>query len=171
MMYLELFMVFFILCVSSFVLFYLVYKQNDPEVTDMVSKRVGHDKATKKQKAKTMKKNFSATSILASKWVEFGGGFYGLVAVLTYILLEINEIIELFSSKLGIMAAIYELGFGSIIDFFIESLMNFIVAITWPVYWMGEGSAPFWQWFLAAYAGYFVGQFIAKAKFESTAAK
>lgn len=170
-MILELLLVFLTLTASSFVLFYLVFKQDDPEITGLVSKGKEHDKAAKKQKTKEMKKTFSATNILASKWVEFGGGFYGLVAVLTYILLEINEIIELFSSKLGIMAAIYELGFGSIIDFFIESLMNFIVAISWPVYWMNEGSAPFWQWFLAAYAGYFVGQFIAKVKFESAAAE
>ena len=166
MMFLELLLVFLILGASSFVLFYLVFKYDDPEVTGLVTKDFKYDKATKKKKSKAIKKNFSATGVLTSKWVQFGGGFYGLVAVLTYIVVEAKEVIDLFSSETGIMDAISSIGFGTLIKFLLESLMNFITAITWPVFWMGEGDAPFWQWFLVAYAGYFIGQSFAK-KFTS----
>lgn len=166
MMILELILVFLVLFGSSFVLFYLIYKQDDPAVTGMVTKVNGHDKSAKKQKVKEIK-SLTPTGILTSKWVEFGGGFYGLVAVLTYLIIEVQEVIELLSSEGGILEAIGQLGIGTLINFFIESLLNFITAITWPVYWMGEGSAPFWQWFVAAYAGYFVGQIVAKWSFNN----
>jgi len=41
-------------------------------------------------------------------------------------------------------------------------LMNFITAISWPVFWMNTGNAPFWKWFLAAYIGYLVGKTLVK---------
>jgi hypothetical protein len=42
------------------------------------------------------------------------------------------------------------------INLFIESIMNFVAAIAWPVYWLGRAQ-PFWLWLIVAYAGYWLG--------------
>lgn len=167
MMYLELLLVFVTLCVCSFAMFYLLFRQDDQAVKAVMNKDKGLKEEKRNDLVKSIKKNHKGSGLLTAKWVEFGGGFYGLVAVLTYIIVEAQEVIELFSSEGGIMEAISNIGIGTLINFFIESLMNFITAITWPVYWMGEGQAEFWQWFLAAYAGYFVGQSMAKNQIEN----
>ncbi|MCW8869519.1 MAG: hypothetical protein OQK49_02345 [Proteobacteria bacterium] len=98
---------------------------------------------------------------LANKWLAFGGGFYGLVAVLTYIIVEAQEIIDLFDMP-GEGDVFSGISIGMLINFFIDSLMNFITAISWPVFWMNTGNAPFWKWFLAAYIGYLVGKTLVK---------
>jgi hypothetical protein len=105
---------------------------------------------------------------LHGKWFQFGGGFYGLMALYTYLLIEADEVLELFG-QLG--AIVFRLDLGLLIEFFIESLMNFIAAIAWPVYWIGETeNGHFWIWFLVAYGGYWAGlqlaQWVAREKFE-----
>jgi len=45
---------------------------------------------------------------------------------------------------------------GLLIELFIESIMNFVVAIAWPVYWLSESRSP-WLLLFAAYAGYWLG--------------
>jgi len=102
------------------------------------------------------------TDFLANKWLSFGGGFYGLVAVLTYIIVEAQEIFDLLSMPSESEGVFSGISIGMLINFFIDSLMNFITAISWPVYWMNTGQAPFWQWCMAAYGGYLTGKMLVK---------
>ncbi len=96
--------------------------------------------------------------LLHKNWLKFGGGFYGIVALLTYALVELNEIIQFFNRFDGFSHFIEIIGIGLIVDFFINSLMNFITAITWPVHWMDEiDSNHIAVWFVAAYLGYRAG--------------
>ncbi len=159
----ELIIVFAVLHAGSFLLFYLVIKQDDPAVRAMVIKEQQVKGKARDELVKSVKKAHKGSGLLTAKWVEFGGGFYGLVAVLTYFIVEAQEIIELFSSENGVMDTISHIGIGTLVNFFIESILNFITAISWPIYWMGEGQAAFWQWFLVAYAGYLAGQIHAKS--------
>lgn len=93
-----------------------------------------------------------------NKWLSFGGGFYGVVALMTYAVVEWNEIRELFSSLDGITGFFRNMDVGTLINFFMESLLNFITAITWPIYWLGNiHSSHIWVWFVAAYGGYWLG--------------
>src|SRR5690554_3823139 len=62
---------------------------------------------------------------LANKWLSFGGGFYGLVAVLTYIIVEAQEIFDLFNMP-GEGDVFSGIGIGMLVRFFIDSLLNFI---------------------------------------------
>jgi hypothetical protein len=110
-------------------------------------------KARKKQKKKP------PMNPVHQKWFEFGGGFYGLTALYTYLLVEFSEVVGFLASLPGI---IIRLDIGQAIELFIRflinSIMNFITAITWPLYWMREGgSNRFWLWLLVAYAGYWLG--------------
>ena len=97
------------------------------------------------------------------KWLKFGGGFYGIVAMYTYLLVEWQEIAAFISGFGGFGAFIRNLGIDVIIRMFIEGLKNFITAISWPVYWMHEfGSGRIWLWLCVTYAGYWLGMRLAQ---------
>jgi len=96
--------------------------------------------------------------IFHGKIMSFGGGFYGTMAVLTYILIELIEIWQFLAKIFGPGSWFENIGIGMLIDFIINSIMNFIAAFIWfktladylPV---GNG----WVWLAAAYLGYMAG--------------
>jgi hypothetical protein len=91
------------------------------------------------------------------KWFSFGGGFYGLVALYTWLVVEWNEVWDFLVDLPGIVFS-FDIGslISLVINFFIESLMNFITAIAWPMYWLGVADNP-WVWIVVAYGGYWLG--------------
>ncbi|MDX1461050.1 MAG: hypothetical protein R3348_08340 [Xanthomonadales bacterium] len=105
-----------------------------------------------------------------SKWLKFGGGFYGTVALYTYGLIEFQEIRDTIAGFGGIPPFLEALDVRLIIRMFIEAVMNFVSAITWPVYWMKEfGSRQMWIWFLIAYGAYWLGMRLAQARYAGAA--
>ena len=93
-----------------------------------------------------------------NKWVTFGGGFYGVVALLTYVIVEVGELRDFFLGFESLAALLARVGFDMLINLLVDALMNFVVAIAWPVYWMSEVSMNhLWIWFGAAYLGYWAG--------------
>ena len=113
----------------------------------------------KKKKNKDADKEANKTlHPLQKKWTKFGGGFYGIVAFFTYIVVEVIEIIDMIANFGGFIDFIKQLDFNVIVQMFIEALMNFITAIAWPAYWLKRiDTNQVWIWFLMAYAGYWVG--------------
>lgn len=91
---------------------------------------------------------------LHSKWMEFGGGFYGVVAFFTYVLVELGEIRDFFLNFSDLFRG--EL-VSMIVQFFVESVKNFVVAIAWPAYWLGRIQSEQWLWIIGAYGGYWLG--------------
>jgi hypothetical protein len=91
------------------------------------------------------------------KWFSFGGGFYGIVALFTWLVIEWNEVWGFLVNLPGIVFS-FDVGslISLVISFFIESLMNFITAIAWPMYWLGVAGNP-WVWIAVAYGGYWLG--------------
>jgi hypothetical protein len=103
-----------------------------------------------------------------NKWLSFGGGFYGVVALLTYAVIEWDEIRGLFAGLDGIAGFFQNISVGLLINFFIESLLNLITAITWPIYWLSNvHSSHIWIWFIAAYGGYWLGARLAVNQYKS----
>jgi nitrogen fixation-related uncharacterized protein len=97
-------------------------------------------------------------NIVHKKWAKFGGGFYGIVAFFTYIVIEMIEITTLITNFGGLWAFIKGLNLDVIIQIFIEGIMNFVSAMVWPVFWMKRiDTDQTWMWFVAAYAGYLFG--------------
>jgi len=95
---------------------------------------------------------------LHSKWMQFGGGFYGVVAFFTYLLIELAEVRDFFAN----FPDLFRGGLISmVIHFFIESLQNFIAAIAWPAYWIRRIPSDPWMWILGAYGGYWLGSKLA----------
>ena len=96
------------------------------------------------------------------KWFVFGGGFYGIVALMTYALVEWYELVDFLGGLNGFGDLISRLNINLFIGIFVEGLMNFIVAVTWPVYWISEiETNRLWLWCVAAYGGYYAGSALA----------
>lgn len=108
----------------------------------------------KTQKDKKLRKTMDPA---LGKWFRFGGGFYGLVALYTWLLIETEDIAN-FVVELGSVIFDFEPGaiFGLVIALAIESIVNFFMAIAWPAHWLGE-SRNAWVLFPVAYAGYWLG--------------
>ena len=113
-------------------------------------------KQAKKDK-KEKKANANMHPIL-KKWGDFGGGFYGIVGLFTYIVIEIRELIDMVIEFGGFIDFLKQLDFGLIIDVLVSALTNFIAAIVWPAYWLERiDTDQTWIWFVVAYAGYWAG--------------
>ena len=112
-------------------------------------------KAMSRGKTKTENGN---RSLIHKKWARFGGGFYGIVAFFTYIVIEVTEIATMIINIGGLWEFIKNLGIDVIIRVFIDALINFITAMVWPLYWLTRiDTGHTWLWFVAAYTGYWLG--------------
>ncbi len=103
---------------------------------------------------------------LQSRWMEFGGGFYGLMALLTYVWIEAQEIwnFVLGGGIYDVLTRLTTLGLW--IGFIINTLLNVLWALIWPVTWLnGIGHDP-WVWFLVAYGAYLAGVWLARRRFR-----
>jgi nitrogen fixation-related uncharacterized protein len=126
---------------------------NDSKEIALSLKNMTKAKAKAKDKSGKDERN-----IIHKKWAKFGGGFYGIVAFFTYIVIEMIEITTLISNFGGLWAFIKGLNLDVIIQIFIEGIMNFVSAMVWPVFWMKRiDTDQTWMWFVAAYAGYWLG--------------
>jgi len=119
---------------------------------------------TTKQQSKSQQAKTSLFSrrkggdIFHGKIMSFGGGFYGTMAVATYLLIETIEIWQFLEKIFGPDRWFTNISFGLFINFLINSITNFIAAIVWfmtlPKYLPVENG---WIWLVAAYLGYIAG--------------
>ncbi len=115
-------------------------------------------KAMSKKNKKKPAEDSDTRHPVQKKWAKFGGGFYGIVAFFTYIVVEVLEITTMIMSYGGFIAFLKQFDFDDIISIFIEAVTNFITAMIWPVYWMKRiDTDQTWIWFVIAYAGYLAG--------------
>ena len=100
-----------------------------------------------------------------NKWLAFGGGFYGVVALITYAVIELGDLRDFFAGFESLAELLGSLGLSMLVGLFVEALVNFIRAIAWPVYWLSDIRTPYpWIWLLAAYLGYWAGARLALAR-------
>ena len=100
------------------------------------------------------------------KWLFFGGGFYGLMALITFVVIEVKEIFGFITSfSLATISDNFSLHqlISGIVDIFVNGIMNLVSAFVWFQYWdeqidMYNG----WYWLEAAYLGYLSGTHLAK---------
>jgi len=114
--------------------------------------------SARKKKKKTDVEQPEKLHPLQKKWAKFGGGFYGVVAFFTYIVIEVREVIDTISHLGGLIDFIANLGLNLIIQMLVQALLNFVSAMIWPAYWMQRiETHQVWVWFGMAYAGYWCG--------------
>jgi len=114
--------------------------------------------SNKKRKKKGLEKETGKSHPLKKKWARFGGGFYGIVAFFTYIVIEVLDIISVISDFGGFIGFLRQLNLNVIISMLVEALTNFISAMVWPFYWLSRIDTGYaWVWFGMSYAGYWAG--------------
>lgn len=133
-----------------------------------------HKELKRMSKERKKDKDRYKHSPVHKKWFMFGGGFYGAVALMTYALVEWYEFVDFMSGLSSFGDLLSRLNINLIVNIFIEALQNFIVAITWPAYWISEiETGRIWLWCIAAYGGYYAGSALAHylTDHESSAAE
>ncbi|WP_262694051.1 hypothetical protein [Kordiimonas aquimaris] len=96
--------------------------------------------------------------LLHGKLMFFGGGFYGTMALFTYLIVEVDEVLSFLGKIIDFTNWHFSFSFQFVIDLFINSIMNIVAAFVWfhtlqDYADMGNG----WIWLVAAYAGYLGG--------------
>ncbi|MCP5348047.1 MAG: hypothetical protein R3F41_10550 [Gammaproteobacteria bacterium] len=117
-------------------------------------------KAELKNNRKSLKKAIRTTGnrnvrLVYKRWASFGGGFYGIAGLWTFLVIEISDLVNFLRS--GNYLAPFS---GDILDIVISFLMNQITnsiqALLWFSYWPGPGDSML-IWIAAGYLGYWVG--------------
>lgn len=119
-----------------------------------------HDKGKAYKASQPLRFDKSARDdFFHNKAMFFGGGFYGTMALFTYVIIEIEEIFRFLGVVFTPGEWFVNLGFDLIIKFFINSIMNIVSAFIWfrtltdYVTINHDG----WIWLIAAYLGYLAG--------------
>lgn len=104
--------------------------------------------------------------LVLNKWMYFGGGFYGLMALSTYAVIEVKEVyaycIKLFDLNWSQVFSSFSI--SMLVDLLVNAILNIVDAFLWFIYWpkhvhMMNG----WYWLLAAYLGYLLGAKLVQA--------
>lgn len=112
----------------------------------------------KKRKKKGLEKGTGKKHPLQKRWAKFGGGFYGIVAFFTYIVVEVLDIISVIADFGGFIDFLKQLNLNVLINLLAQAIMNFVSAMIWPFYWLQRIETDYaWVWFVMAYAGYWAG--------------
>jgi hypothetical protein len=100
----------------------------------------------------------AAGDLFHNKVTFFGGGYYGTMAVLTYILIETVEIWQFLAGLVDPSTWINKIGLDLIIEFLISSITNLVAALVWfttlPEYITVNNG---FIWLGASYLGYLAG--------------
>ena len=91
---------------------------------------------------------------LIDYWFDFGGGFYGFVAMYTFFYFELGDLSEF---VLQIPDLLGNIDAGSIIAttpaLIIESIVYFFTAAFWPFYWASELENS-WIWLIVVFVSW-----------------
>jgi hypothetical protein len=150
---------------ASFVMVWWALKQGYLEQKDDIgSVRLAVRKMAKRRKGEKVSYN-----PVHDKWLSLGGGFYGIAGLLTYVLVEWRDVSGIVLDLGGLTEFIQQFDIGVVVNIFVESLLNFITAVTWPLYWLSHIDSEYaWIWIVAAYVGYWIGLKGAHMTIEST---
>lgn len=103
--------------------------------------------------------------LLYNKLLFFGGGFYGTMAVFTYLIIEVDEILSFFGKIIDVTDWHFTFSLQFLIDLLINSIMNIVAAFIWfqtlPKYVDVNNG---FIWIGAAYLGYLGGVHFTKLK-------
>lgn len=129
------------------------------ELKKLGKKKVEPENAnSQNNKPQNNKSQNSKPDLIQKNWAKFGGGFYGVVAFFTYLVVEIREVLDAIMNIGGLWEFIKHLDLGVFIKLFIAAIMNFVTAMVWPLYWIKRiDTNQVWMFFVAAYGGYALG--------------
>lgn len=113
----------------GYVLHRMAYSRGLGDDDDVV-KRV--KKPVKESNGKVKQIKQKTDSGILEKWLDFGGGYYGTIAFVKLIFIELNQFRGFVSEWTSLGDFIQTLGLDFLIRFFVDQIMNFVAAISWP---------------------------------------
>lgn len=129
--------------------------------SDVTIREVFKDK--KNPNKKLSKANKKSLLFLHSKWMTFGGGFYGLISLLTFIYIELEQTVQFLLNSTGLQSFLNLLTLNAILGMIIESFTNMIKALFWFSYWPDVFDMDnIAIWVITAYIGYRLGANLAQ---------
>lgn len=101
----------------------------------------------------------STNNLLHKKWVNFGGGFYGLMALITFTVIEVRQVFNFLINFPGMDYLVDMLSINGFTSLVLDFVQNMIDAFLWFNYWpdyidIGNG----WIWLGLTYSGYYFGR-------------
>ena len=142
----------------SWLLFYRLYSRGELQRdADRKAIRAG----LKQIRQESKKSKMPVDSILQKKWMRFGGGFYGLAALWTLIVIEVGGA----AATIAHPSSIETMFKGGLFDFIINWVVNqfstFLQALLWFNWWAQRGQSQA-AWFVVALIGYTAGLELAR---------
>lgn len=120
-----------------------------------------HDKHLAVMKRK-IERDKSEKSSFVSRWMMFGGGFYGAAALYTYSIVELGEILSFVFKMLNPANWSFDIGIDLLISFAVNSLENLLLALLWFDYWGDTGFGVLsLVWIGMAYVAFWAGTWCA----------
>jgi len=136
---------------ASYGLHYLAYQRGLNDENDEVTK------ATIKSNEDNTRIGKLFSNPLVNKWLDFGGGYYGIVALVKLVFIEIGQVQSFFESWKGTGQFIDSIGFNLLVAFFVEQIQNFVAAIIWPTDYLSRFSILECAVFIAVTYGVYNG--------------
>jgi hypothetical protein len=103
----------------------------------------------------------TSDSVLHTKWMKFGGGFYGVAAAWTLIYIEASGIVGVILHP-SLVQDMFHKGVVHLVTQQITSQITTLIdAAIWFTWWPQKGHGPL-VWFAVAYAGYIAGLNLAR---------
>lgn len=137
----------------SWLLFYRLYFTGElPRDADSKGIRAG----LKQIKKSSKKADRKSRDVLHTKWMKFGGGFYGVAALWTFVFIEAQGVIATVAHPSSIGGMFDDGLLGFVVAMLVNQFTTFITALVWFSYWANEGHGMF-TWALIAYGGYALG--------------
>jgi hypothetical protein len=97
------------------------------------------------------------------KWLSFGGGYYGLVALLTLVFIEGRELYNLFLIREQLPELLAAPDRHAVAEIIESQVMNMVDAFIWFQFWPNEiEMRNGWVWLGVSYAGYYSGNRLSK---------
>jgi hypothetical protein len=136
---------------------YVIKKESDDldeEIENITSEILGENKSKENKK-----------HIVFDKWMTFGGGYYGIMAFITYIHVEVMDLYQAFAKFESFQQLLDAFSINFLVGLIIEAVRNFVTAFTWFLYWddvitINNG----WIWIGVTYAAYSLGEKLAEQK-------
>ena len=142
----------------SWLLFYRLYSRGHL-ARDADQKTIDASLKTMRKAEKESKE--TSDSVLHTKWMKFGGGFYGVAAAWTLIYIEASGIVGVVLHP-SVLKTMFDKGLVNLITSQITGQVStFVDAAIWFSWWPGKGHGPV-LWFVVAYVAYMAGLNLAR---------
>ncbi len=118
------------------------------------------DEAVKNIRKSKQNLNIESNDYWTNKWLRFGGGFYGLTALWTFIVIELQGLLWVVTNFSAVVDLFSDGIVKAFVNFLVNQAMSIAHAFSWVVNWGGSGFSLIW--FFAAYIGFYLGMKAAK---------